>query len=204
MHIVFQIVILILSATLHEVSHGYVAYALGDPTAKLEGRLTLNPLKHLELFGSFILPLMMYLATAGALVFGWAKPVPYNPYNLRGGKWGPAYVALAGPVSNLLLAFIFGMIVRLGAPSLSPAFITLSTLIVVINCLLAVFNLLPVPPLDGSKVLFALLPQRASAIEEMFNRYQLVILLFILFFGWRIIQWPVLVLSSLFLGAPLS
>ena len=198
-NIIFQIVILILSATLHEASHGYVAYALGDPTAKLEGRLTLNPIKHLELFGSILLPLIMYISTGGAIVFGWAKPVPYNPYNLRAGKWGPVYVALAGPFSNLLLAIIFSMIVRTFYATLAPAFIMIASLVVIINVLLAVFNLIPIPPLDGSKLLFAILPAHARQIEEFLVRYQIFILLFILFIGWPIIEYPVTWLTHLLL-----
>ena len=200
MNVIFQIVILIFSATLHEVSHGYVAYSLGDPTAKLQGRLTLNPLKHLDPFGSVILPLLMYISTAGALVFGWAKPVPYNPYNLRGGKWGPVYVALAGPLSNLVLAIIFSLFIRFAPITLSPSFLGIIILIVVINVLLAVFNLIPIPPLDGSKLLFALLPLKARQLEALFARYQFLILLFVLFFGWQIIQYPVTWLTHLLLG----
>ena len=200
MNVIFQIVILIFSATLHEVSHGYVAYSLGDPTAKLQGRLTLNPLKHLDPFGSVILPLLMYISTAGALVFGWAKPVPYNPYNLRGGKWGPVYVALAGPLSNLVLAIIFSLFIRFAPITLSPSFLGIIILIVVINVLLAVFNLIPIPPLDGSKLLFALLPLKARQLEALFARYQFLILLFVLFFGWQIIQCPVTWLTHLLLG----
>ena len=200
MSMILQIIVLILSATLHEASHGYVAYALGDPTAKYAGRLTLNPVKHLDLFGSIILPLLMYFATAGAVVFGWAKPVPYNPYNLKGGKWGPALVAIAGPLLNFLIAIFFSNIGRLGASTLSPSFVSVAIVIVVINVLLAVFNLLPVPPLDGSKLLFALLPARARVIEDFLNRYQLFILLFVLFFGWKIIDYPVAWLVHLLLG----
>lgn len=201
MSVILQIVILILSAVLHEVAHGYVALALGDPTAKFQGRLTLNPLKHLDPFGSVILPILMYISTAGGLVFGWAKPVPYNPYNLRH-KHGPALVAAAGPVTNLIVAIIFGVIVRLGGDVLSASFLEVAVLVVIINVLLAVFNLLPIPPLDGSKVLFALLPYHARSIEDFLNRYQLFVLLFILFFGWKIIRWPVVLVSSLILGFP--
>ncbi|HPI24743.1 MAG TPA: site-2 protease family protein, partial [Candidatus Paceibacterota bacterium] len=103
---IFSIIVLVMSVVIHEVSHGYMAYVLGDPTAKLAGRLTLNPIAHIDPFGSIILPLLLSLLPGG-IVFGWAKPVPYNPYNLQAGKWGPAYVAAAGPASNILLAVIF-------------------------------------------------------------------------------------------------
>jgi len=104
--LVFQIAILIMSVVIHEVSHGYAAYSLGDPTAKYEGRLTLNPLRHLDMFGSVLLPFILYITHAG-FIFGWAKPVPYNPHNLRPGRWSEAQVAIAGPFSNLCLALVF-------------------------------------------------------------------------------------------------
>lgn len=200
MDVVFQIIILVFSATLHEAAHGYVAYYLGDPTAYYEGRLTLNPLKHLDPFGSFILPLLMWISTHGAIVFGWAKPVPYNPYNLRDGRWGPVWVALAGPFSNLLLAVIFSFVVREGAGRLPGPFLSLATVVVLVNILLAVFNLIPIPPLDGSKLLFALLPSKARQLEALFARYQILILVLVLFVGWRIIELPVDWLAHLLLG----
>ncbi len=163
----FLLVVLILSVVLHEVTHGYVAEALGDPTARMAGRLTLNPLKHLDMFGSVILPGLMLLSQSPFL-FGWAKPVPYNPYNLDARKWrlpasaGEALVAGSGPAVNILLALIFGLLVRFAHDFLSPAFISLATAVVVINTLLAVINLIPIPPLDGSKVLAAILPGSLS------------------------------------------
>jgi len=203
---ILQIIVLIFSAILHEVAHGYVAYSLGDPTAKYAGRLTLNPLAHIDITGSIVLPLILYLTTAGQFVFGWAKPVPYNPYNLRGGKWGPVCVALAGPATNLVVAFIFSLIVRL-APSvveglaLPPAFISVAVMIVIINVVLAIFNLIPVPPLDGSKLLLALMPPSWQPLEDFFNRYSMFVLLFIVFFAWQIIAYPVNFIISLLLGA---
>lgn len=175
---VFLIIILVMSVVIHEVSHGYVAYFLGDPTAHLSGRLTLNPLAHLDWFGSFIVPLLLYMLPGG-LMFGWAKPVPYNPYNLRGGKWGPAYVALAGPASNLLVAVIFGLALRFTLVPVVAGSLVIS--LVVINLMLAVFNLLPIAPLDGSKVLFAVMPNSLSWFTSWWERHQFLILIIFIF-----------------------
>lgn len=186
-HIIFSIAVLIMSVVVHETSHGHVANVLGDPTARLAGRLSLNPIKHLDPIGSFLVPIV--LAISGNPVFGWAKPVPFNPYNLRAGKWGPALVAAAGPLSNLLVAILFGVITRIaiGLDIASPTFTMLTNYIVGINILLAVVNLIPIPPIDGSKILFALLPPRFSEIEEFFNRYGIFVVIGILFVGWRFI-----------------
>lgn len=173
----FSIAVLIISVVVHEVSHGYVAYILGDPTAKMAGRLTLNPVKHIDPVGSIIVPLVLAFLPGG-IVFGWAKPVPYNPYNLKAGKYGPAYVAAAGPISNLILALIFGLLLRTGvAVAFLGASVTpiLST-IVLINIMLALFNLIPVPPLDGATILFSFLPYR-SRVAHFFARYQIIIIL---------------------------
>ncbi|MEI6494750.1 MAG: site-2 protease family protein [bacterium] len=178
--LIFQIAILIMSVVIHEVSHGYVAYSLGDPTAKLAGRLTLNPLKHLDPFGSFILPLLMTLA--GLPAFGWARPVPYNPYNLKAGNWGPALVAIAGPGSNILVAVILSFLLRYGGVlGLSQAFFQLTGIAILINIFLALFNLIPLPPLDGSKILYALLPYRWRWIEEALERYSLIIIIIVVY-----------------------
>ena len=169
MDYLFIIGILILSVVIHEVSHGYVAEMLGDPTARMAGRLTLNPLKHLDPLGSIIIPALLVITNAGIL-FGWAKPVPYNPYNLRNGRWGEAMVAGAGPLTNIFLAAVFGLLVRLGPTLGLPAsFIELSSMIVYINIILAVFNMIPVPPLDGSKVLASILPHN---LYFYFMRFQ--------------------------------
>ena len=180
---IFFVIILIISVVVHEVAHGYMALALGDNTAKQAGRLTLNPLPHIDPLGSIILPFFMSLLPGG-VIFGWAKPIPYNPYNLRAGKWGPALVALAGPVSNLILATVFGLGVRFSCifSISSVEVLGLMQTIVLMNIVLAIFNLIPIPPLDGSKILFAILPYRLRWIEEWMGRYQLVLLLVVVFF----------------------
>ena len=176
---IFQIAILIFSVIIHEVSHGAVAYALGDSTAKDEGRLTLNPVNHLDPFGSILLPVLTYLM--GGFIFGWAKPVPYNPYNLRAGKWGPAVVAAAGPLTNLFIAACFSLLLRLG-PGLPSTALALIGMIILVNLMLAVFNLIPIPPLDGSKILFALIPVRYRHLEEWLRRHQFLLLVLVVLF----------------------
>jgi len=180
----FQIAILMMSVIIHEVSHGYAASILGDQTAKYQGRLTLNPIKHLDFFGSFLVPLMAY--SLGGFIFGWAKPVPYNPYNLRPGRWSEAAVAFAGPASNILIAVIFGLILRFAGAQTS-GFLEISAMIVFINIVLAIFNLVPIPPLDGSKILFAMFPNKLFKIRDFFERYGLILVLFFIFFLWQMI-----------------
>ncbi len=150
--------ILILSIVLHEVAHGYAANWLGDPTARLAGRLSPNPLVHLDPLGSVIIPAILFF-TGAHFLFGWAKPVPYNPYNLQNAKWGESIVAGAGPLTNLLLAFIFAGIIHAStALNLSPSLVEMFSYIVFINILLALFNSIPFPPLDGSKIIAPFLP----------------------------------------------
>lgn len=196
---IFQIAILVFSIVIHEVSHGAVAYAMGDDTAKKQGRLTLNPIPHIDLFGSVLLPAMMILS--GGPVFGWAKPVPYDPFYLKNQKWGPAFVGLAGPGSNLFLAFFFGLLVRFGSGfGFPPAFIEIAMYITLINLGLAIFNLIPVPPLDGSKLLFALLPDSAREMQEFFERFGFILLLVFIFFLSGILIYPIYFLFSLITG----
>ncbi|MBI5786949.1 MAG: site-2 protease family protein, partial [Candidatus Niyogibacteria bacterium] len=184
--LIFSIAVLIMSVVVHEVSHGYAAEALGDPTARYAGRLTLNPLKHLDPFGSFILPALTYFL--GGFIFGWARPVPYNPYNLKNQKWGPAIVAAAGPISNIFLAVVFGLLMRLGAGALwLEGSLGLISSVVVINLVLAFFNLVPIPPLDGSKVAFAFLPFRFREFEEFLESWGPAILIFFVFFFFRLL-----------------
>jgi len=197
---IFAIAVLIMSVVIHEVSHGYSAYMLGDSTAKYAGRLTLNPLKHLDLFGSVIVPLLLVLTKAG-FIFGWAKPVPYNPYNLKNQKWGPAVVGAAGPASNFFMALVFGLVLRFGMGTFLPASsVDIIVLIVFINLLLGIFNLIPIPPLDGSKLLFALLPYKWQHIQHSLERYGFFMLLFFIFFLWRFLIPVILVLFKLITG----
>lgn len=153
---IFEIIVLVFSAIAHEYLHGWMAYRLGDSTAKDAGRLTMNPLAHLEWFGSFFLPLVMVF-TNMPFVFGWAKPVPYNPYNLKDRKYGDAKVAIAGPLANLVIAVFFGLFLRF-FPVFNLTFSGLIAIIVYVNLVLMTFNLVPIPPLDGSKILATFLP----------------------------------------------
>jgi Zn-dependent protease len=210
--IIFVILILILSVVIHEVSHGYAANMLGDPTARIAGRLTLNPIKHLDLMGSIIIPGLLVLS-GSPFLFGYAKPVPYNPYNLRkyswAQKWGEAIVALAGPSSNIFIALSFGLFVRVGLffEVVTPAFVEISTVVVFINILLAIINMIPIPPLDGSKVLSAILPfslsghyarLRITLENNIFLAFGLIVL-FIYFFAGAFSQF-ILKISSFIVG----
>ncbi len=200
---VFQIAILIMSVVIHEVSHGAVANMLGDPTAKLQGRLTLNPLKHLDMFGSVIVPAISYFF--GGFIFGWAKPVPYNPYNLKPGRWSEAMVAGAGPASNLSLAILFGLLLRFGLnQGWNEGFVHITSLVVFVNLLLMVFNLVPIPPLDGSKLLYAFFPEKMFQFRGFFERYGLILVFFFIFFIWQFISPVIFVLFHLITGVALG
>ncbi len=153
--ILFVVAVVIFSAVIHEVMHGVAADKLGDPTARYAGRLTLNPIPHLDLWGSIIIPISLALAHS-PIFFGYAKPVPYNPYNLRAGRFSEAIVAFAGPASNLAIALVMSLILRLGLVSELAA--SLVFIVVVVNIMLFFFNLIPIPPLDGSKVIEPFLP----------------------------------------------
>lgn len=196
---IFELAILIMSVVIHEVAHGYAALFQGDHTAEYQGRLTLNPLKHLDLLGSIIIPILCLL-TPGGFIIGWAKPVPFNPYNLRNRRWGEAIVALAGPLSNISIALVFGLLIRFASHSLTPAFIYISVIIVTINLLLAIFNLMPVPPLDGSKILFSLLPSQGGSFRAFLEQNQLILSLLFIFFGWQYIAPIVSVVFTLIVG----
>lgn len=189
MELIIVLIILIFSAILHEIAHGLVADRLGDPTPRLSGRLTLDPRPHIDPFMSILLPGMLMLS-GSPVIFGGAKPVPIDPYNLKEGRKDVALVALAGPGTNILLAVTASLLVH-AITTISPHLIgnvTLSILVFVlikivnINLVLAIFNLLPIPPLDGSKLFSMLLPEREANIYLSFGRFGTFILLFLLMF----------------------
>ncbi len=183
--IVFVIGVIVFSVIVHEVMHGVVADKLGDPTARYAGRLTLNPIPHIDFLGSIVFPIISALSPGGFL-FGWAKPVPYNPHNLvRAPYWGEAIVSAAGPASNLALALVFGLLIRLQA---LPGVADLFMYVVAVNVSLTILNLIPIPPLDGSKILSAILPKslgyerlRDQMEYNPFLGFGIVILLIVLF-----------------------
>lgn len=169
--------VILVSMTLHEAMHGFVAYWLGDDTAKLQGRLTLNPLKHIDPFLTLLLPVL--LALAGLPIFGGAKPVPFNPYRVRYEEWGAAMVALAGPLTNFILAFlIFGIGTVLGFNLADFSYGSIPEMIltygVIVNLGFFVFNMIPLPPLDGSRVLYALAPEFVRRGMEYIEQYGLI------------------------------
>jgi len=207
MGFIFLIAILIFSIVIHEVAHGAMANYLGDPTAKNAGRLTLNPIKHLDLFGSIIIPLFLVLTGSG-IIIGWAKPVPINPYNFRDQKYGQAKVALAGPGANFGVALAFGLVLRF-LPGLVniPNLYVMFSYIVFINILLALFNLIPIPPLDGSHILLTFLPASiAENVKMVFARYGMFFLVFVLmfiFFFFPLLRQGVDFIFQLIVGQPL-
>jgi Zn-dependent protease len=199
---IFLGLIFLFSVVIHEVSHGFMADSLGDPTARLAGRLTLNPLKHLDPIGSILLPGILFLTSlisgGRGIIFGWTKPVPINPYHFKNQKYGTLKVALAGPLSNFLLAFLFGILIRF-----LPRFLTIPTLeniniffsyIVWINLILFIFNLWPAPPFDGFHIISKILPSFAERLRMMLYKSflfsSLGAVLFMMFIGVPYICFP--------------
>jgi Zn-dependent protease len=219
--IIFEFVVLLFSAMLHEVAHGYEAERLGDDTARRAGRLTLNPLAHLDPFLSFLMPLVLFFTTG--FFFAGMKPVPYNPNNLKNPRTGAVKVALAGPITNLALALVFGVIAALVpiasatkgalfnalAGGVAPVFTGsldgayfFFLIIIYINVLLGIFNLVPIPPLDGSKLLFLILPPTPATYKFMYfmERWGLIFVLIFVFFGFQIIFPVINFFFALFAG----
>lgn len=198
---IFSLLILVMSVVIHEVSHGYAALALGDRTAEYEGRLTLNPLKHIDLWGSIIFPTLSYLL--GGFIFGWAKPVPFNPYNLRNQKWGEALVAVAGPLSNLIIAVVFGVGMRFFITDYASPISQIVASIVFINLILTFFNLMPIPPLDGSKILSSVLPRGFIAVREKIEQFGFVAVLLFALVLWQFVTPLISIVFSLITGVGL-
>ncbi|MCJ7795518.1 MAG: site-2 protease family protein [Thermoleophilia bacterium] len=176
--LVYLLPILLVSMMAHEVSHGYVAFRLGDPTAKAHGRLTLNPLKHLDPLGKGMFVLTYLL---GGFVFGWAKPVPVSPYYFKDSQRGMLLVGLAGPAANFIMAVGLAVVLNLLHPAVSSTLFTVLFLAFQVNVVLGIFNLVPIPPLDGSRVLGGFLPREAYARWVELDRYGMVFILLILF-----------------------
>lgn len=205
--LIFQLGILLFSVIVHEVAHGYAALFQGDTTAKYENRLTLNPLRHIDPFGSVILPLLLYFSWSFPgmphLLFGWAKPVPFNPYNLRNRKWGEAIVAAAGPAVNIVIALFFGLILRFAGIYLPAPALYIMIVIVFINILLAIFNLVPIAPLDGSKILFSFLPSRLAVVRQFMEQYSTILVIMFILLLWNYIFPVVYLIFNLITGIKL-
>jgi Zn-dependent protease len=175
MTILIWILAFAIAITIHEAAHAWTADRLGDPTARISGRLTLNPIAHLDIYGTVIIPLVL-IFIGSPFVFGWAKPVPFDPYNLANPKKDSALISLAGPFANILLAVILSILFRFGIAN------EVVLTIIRFNIVLAVFNLVPIHPLDGGKVLLGFLPQKeAENLDAFMNRYGTLILLFLIF-----------------------
>lgn len=205
---------LIFAIVLHEVAHGWVANRLGDHTARDLGRLTLNPISHIDLFGTIIMPLLLFFLTNGKMIFGYAKPVPINPYNFRDPKKGMALSSIAGPGINIVMALSFTLLLRVVMPAVegmmpkeSWNLVALPVTLmlgygVIINIVLAVLNMIPIPPLDGSRVVYWLLPEKYAAAYYRLEPYGMIILLLLIGFGalGRIIGPVIRPILSLLLG----
>ncbi len=202
MFVVIYVAVVAMSAILHEYMHGWTANQLGDKTPEYFGRLTLNPLVHIDPFYTILLPILTFVGSGGTFMFGAAKPVPFNPYNLRNQKYGPAIVGIAGPLTNIFLAVVFAVIFRFNI--LGDGFSTFASLVVVVNVALAVVNLIPVPPLDGSRLLTAFAPSSWHNTLMIFERYGLILIIAIVYVLGPIIGTIIGAVTTLLLGQPLG
>lgn len=186
MLIIYKIIAFLIAISVHEAAHAWMADRLGDPTAKLEGRLSLNPLKHIDIYGTVIVPFFLILF-GSPFVFGWAKPVGFDPFNLRNPRKDAALISLSGPMANFITASVFAIILQITTPfsilvSLTPLFY----LIILINLVLGVFNLIPIHPLDGGKILVGILPPKeAEETDRFLNKYGLILIFILIFFSYQ-------------------
>lgn len=182
---IITILILIISIVAHEVSHGFAALWQGDTTARDAGRLTLNPIPHIDFFGSIVLPVGLFLL-GSPFLFGYAKPVPINGYNFRNVKYGEALVAFAGPLVNIIIALAFSLLLH--TVPMSMEYVAVAQATVLINLVLALFNLLPVPPLDGSKILFAFIPQAYYKVRKALEAKSFIFWIVIMVLVWQLFE----------------
>ncbi|HEY1037472.1 MAG TPA: site-2 protease family protein [Candidatus Paceibacterota bacterium] len=181
---IFTVAILILSIVIHEVAHGLAALSQGDKTAKYAGRLTLNPISHIDPVGSILVPLICVILP-GSIVFGWAKPVPYNPYNLKNGRWSELWVAFAGPLSNIVIMLAAALTIRFFGTAIPQETTYILYVAALINATLAFFNLVPLPPLDGSKILINLFPNQMAKFRAVFEQYGMIATVLFIFVLWQ-------------------
>jgi len=194
---IFSIILFFFAVVIHEFAHGWVAYKLGDPTAKQSGRLTLNPISHIDPVGTIILP--MFLIISGSpILFGWAKPIPVNFRGLHNPKQDMMWVGLAGPLANIILAIIISIIIKMKI-ALMPLLVL--EYFMTLNLVLAIFNLIPIPPLDGSRVVMGLLPSKAAYQYMKLEQFGFIIIVIMLYLGlFQSIIWPIVLTILRFLA----
>jgi Zn-dependent protease len=202
MSLIVSLFLFFFALTVHEFAHGWVAWRLGDPTAKEAGRLTLNPFAHIDPVGTVILPIL--LAIANFPVFGWARPVPVDFYNLNNPKKDMIWVGLAGPLANIVFAILVSQALKISAIAVNPFFSTVLNSVIIINIVLAVFNILPIPPLDGSRVMMGILPRKLAIRYVRLEPYGFIIIIAMLYL--KVMErliWPIVIYLSHMLGATL-
>lgn len=182
---IISLLILIVSIVAHEVAHGLAALWQGDRTAKDQGRLTLNPLAHIDPMGSVFIPLFMFII-GSPFIFGWAKPVPINPYNFKNLKYGEAMVAFAGPFINIIFIITFSVILHF--VPMNEVYVGIAQMIILINIVLALFNLMPIPPLDGSKILFSIIPQRFYRVRQYLEAKSFLFWMIVIVLIWVVFE----------------